>query len=104
MRTNTSRSFNLYWFPLCVLCVLCGESSSAPPTITYLYPAGAQRDSTVEVTVAGAFDKWPVKAWSSNPDVRIEAAKDKGKFTVTIGANAVPGVCWLRAFNDDGAS
>ncbi|HJZ54800.1 MAG TPA: PPC domain-containing protein [Gemmataceae bacterium] len=80
------------------------QSSAALPNITYLYPAGAQRGTSVEVTAAGNFDKWPVKVWASDKGVTVEPGKDKGKLSVTVAADAVPGVYWLRAFNDDGAS
>jgi hypothetical protein len=46
------------WFSLCVLCVLCGESSSLqanPPTANYIFPAGGQRGTTVDVRVGGLF-------------------------------------------------
>src|SRR5262245_33933946 len=89
---------------LCALCALCGESSAAPPTVTYLYPAGAQLGTTTEITAAGTFDKWPAKVWASGKGVTVEPAKDKGKLSVTVAADAVPGVYWLRAYNDDGAS
>src|SRR5262245_22902618 len=93
--------------PLCfaLLCVLCASvvnpAVSAPPNITYLHPAGAQRGTTVEVTAAGSFDKWPVKVWASDKGVTVQPGKDKGKLSVTVAADAVPGVYWLRAHNDD---
>jgi hypothetical protein len=72
--------------------------------VTYLYPAGAQRGTTAEVTAAGTFDKWPAKVWASGKGVTVEPGKDKGKLSVTVAADAVPGVYWLRAYNEDGAS
>lgn len=41
---------------LCVLCGLGGESAFAnPPTATYVFPAGGQRGTAVEVRVGGLF-------------------------------------------------
>lgn len=41
---------------LCVLCGLSGEYASAnPPTAAYVFPAGAQRGTSVEVRVGGLF-------------------------------------------------
>lgn len=94
-------------FPLCALCLLCAfvvNASAAPPTLTYLYPAGAQRGTTAEVAAAGSFDKWPVNVWASGKGVRVEPGKEKGKYSVKVAADAVPGVYWLRAYNPDGAS
>lgn len=93
--------FGLY---LCSSVFICGSASAAPPTLTYLYPAGAQRGTTAEVTAAGSFDKWPVKVWASGKGVVVEPGKDKGKYSVKVAADAVPGVYWLRAHNPDGAS
>src|SRR5438128_1168396 len=46
------------WSSLCVLCVLCGKSSSVfanPPTASYIFPAGGQRGTAVPVRVGGLF-------------------------------------------------
>ena len=39
---------------LCVLCVLCGESFSASPTLSSIQPRGAQRGTEATLTFAGA--------------------------------------------------
>jgi hypothetical protein len=78
--------------------------SATPPTLTYLFPAGAQRGTTVEVTAGGTFERWPVQAWIDRKGVEIKPATDKGKLTITVAADAVPGTYWLRLFDDEGAS
>jgi hypothetical protein len=90
--------------PLGVLCAFVVNAVAAPPSLTSLYPAGAQRGTTVEVAAAGTLDPWPVTVWASGPGVTVETAKDKGKLKVTVAADAVPGPYWLRAHNADGAS
>jgi hypothetical protein len=77
---------------------------AAPPSLTYLFPAGAPQGKTVEVTAGGTFARWPVQAWTDRKDVEIKAAKDKGKLTVAVAAEAVPGVCWVRLHDEQGAS
>src|SRR5262249_42346160 len=94
--------FSSLW-ALCLLCVFVVKSSAAAPTITYLYPEGAQRGTAVEVTAAGTFDA-SAKVWASGKGVSIEATKTAGKLKVTVAKDAVPGTYWLRAYNDDGAS
>jgi hypothetical protein len=86
---------------LCLLCVFVVSASAAPPTITYLYPAGAQRGTTADVAVAGTLDA-STKVWASGKSVSVEASK--GKFKVAVANDAIPGTYWLRAHNADGAS
>ncbi len=89
-----------------LLSLLAGPlvSFAAPPTVTYLYPSGGQVGSTVEVTAGGAFPKWPVSGWCSDPKIEITSLKDKGKFTVKIPAGVTPKPVWIRLHDADGAS
>jgi len=94
---------------LCLLCALfvlfvVRSSPAAPPVLTSVFPAGTQRGTTVEVTAAGTFEHWPVQAWVSGRSVSVELGKDKGKLSVTVAADAVPGTYWLRLFDEQGAS
>jgi hypothetical protein len=77
---------------------------AAPPALTHLYPAGAQRGTTVEVTAGGTFDRWPVQVWASDTAITGTATKDKGKLSITVAGDAAPGVCWLRLYDEQGAS
>ena len=77
---------------------------AASPELKTIEPAGARRGTSSEVAVAGTFDKWPVRAWVSGSGVRWEPMKQKGKFTATVEADAVPGPRWVRLIGDDGAS
>ncbi len=92
------------WGASCVFVAMATSLSAAPPAITNLYPAGAQRGTTVEVTATGTLDPWPTKFWVSGPGITAEPAKTKGKLAITTAAEAIPGVYWLRAHNADGAS
>ena len=82
----------------------CNSAHAGAPTVTSLFPAGAQRGTTVEITAAGTFERWPVQAWVSGRGVSVEPGKDKGKLSVTVAADAVPGIYWLRLFDEQGAS
>src|SRR4051812_48245391 len=90
-------------FYLCAV-PLCGESAAAPPAVTYLYPAGGQRGTTVEVTAGGTFDRWPVQVWTRDKGITATTGKDKGRTSITIAGDAVPGVQWLRLHDEQGAS
>ncbi|HTN77616.1 MAG TPA: PPC domain-containing protein [Pirellulaceae bacterium] len=95
-----------------LLMLLCGALSTlsaipiqaAPPKLTSLFPAGAQRGQSVVVTAAGEFPAWPVEAHCDRAGVTIVAEKERGQFRVTIAADALPGLCWWRAVHADGVS
>ncbi len=78
--------------------------TAAPPTLNYLYPAGAQQGKTVDVSAGGTFERWPVRAWGDRKGVEVKAAKDRGKLAVTVAPDAPPGVYWLRLHDEQGAS
>jgi len=79
-------------------------AQAAPPKVDYLFPAGAIRGSTTTVTAGGTIGNWPVQVWCDRSDLNIAAAGDKGKLTVTIPAEAPPGVAWIRLYDAEGAA
>src|SRR4051812_3634393 len=87
-----------------ILLGLTGVASAAPPALTSLFPAGAGRGQTVEVVAAGTFERWPVRAWVEGKGVEVRASKARGKLTVIVAADAVPGPRWLRVHDEQGAS
>jgi hypothetical protein len=91
---------------LCFSWLFISSSSlcAAAPTLTYLFPAGAQLGKTVEVTAGGTFERWPVRAWVDGKGLEIKAAPEKGKLTVAVAADAMPGTYWLRLFDEEGAT
>lgn len=74
------------------------------PSVKSIFPAGAQRGKTVEVTVSGSLKPWPPKVVLSGTGVRFEPTKTEGKFNVTIAADAPVGPRWIRLANEEGAS
>ncbi|MBY0527606.1 MAG: pre-peptidase C-terminal domain-containing protein [Gemmataceae bacterium] len=92
--------------PLLVLgsALVVPPCAAAPPTLTYLFPAGAQRGKTVEVAAAGTFERWPVRVWVDGKGVDVKAGTDRGKLTVTVAEDAPPGTCWIRLYDEQGAS
>ncbi len=77
---------------------------AAPPTLTSLFPAGAQVGSSAIVQASGSFDPWPVEAWCSDPKIVIKAGKDRGQYEVKLQPDAKPGIAWIRLHNSAGAS
>jgi hypothetical protein len=74
------------------------------PVLDRFYPPGACRGSEAEVTAAGSFDHWPVRAWVTGSGVSIDTAPDKGKLRFKVEANAAPGLRWVRLYDEEGAT
>src|SRR5437762_1999767 len=91
-------------FALLFLLIVACHGSAAPPKVDYLYPAGGQRGSKVEVTVGGTFERWPVQAHVEGKGLAVEVTKTTGKLIVTVAADAEPGVHNIRLFDEQGAS
>lgn len=95
----------LRWcFVLCACWCTFSWAEAAPPNLTFLFPAGAQQGKTVEVVAGGTFERWPVPAWASAKGLAITPAKDKGKLTIVVAADAAPGTHWIRIADEQGAS
>lgn len=91
-------------FQLLLAVLFSSAATAAPPKLDYLFPAGAQRGATIEVTAAGTFERWPVKAWCDGKGIDVKPGKTSGKLTVTVAKEVEPGTYWLRLYDDDGAS
>ncbi len=74
------------------------------PTLKRLFPAGAARGQTVEVTALGEAPKWPVKVWSDDSSITWEPQSDKGKFKVSVAGQARLGVHHVRFYDEDNAT
>jgi hypothetical protein len=90
--------------PLLALLATTIPALAAPPTVTHLYPAGARRGTTVDVTAGGTFERWPVKAWASDKGITITPGKDKGAIRIAVAAEVAPGTHWIRLHDEQGAS
>jgi hypothetical protein len=80
------------------------HASGAPPKLNAIFPSGAERGTSITVTAAGTFGKWPVKAWVDRPGIEVVAATEKNNLKVTVAPDAQPGVYWIRLYDDDGAT
>lgn len=79
-------------------------SFAKAPTLTDLFPPGAARGQTVAVSASGSFDHWPPKVWIDDRGVEIRAEKEKGKLSVTVAADATPGLRRVRLYDEEGAT
>jgi hypothetical protein len=92
-------------FCLCVLGASVVRSAfAAPPNATYLFPAGGQRGTTVEVVAGGTFERWPVQGRADVPGISIKPGKDKGKLKVSVAADVELGRHWIWLFDEQGVS
>lgn len=90
-------------YPLLLLTFLglTNLASAAAPTLTYLFPGGGQRGSTVAVTCTGKFD-WPIRI--DAPGVVVEPGEKSGQLTITIPSDLAADRVWIRLYNAEGAS
>jgi hypothetical protein len=84
--------------------LLAPGACAAPPALTYLFPAGAQRGQTVAVMAGGTFERWPVRGWADVRGITVKGEKDRGKLSVSVAADVPPGTHWLRVHDEQGAS
>ena len=89
-------------FAVALGCV--GLAEAAAPDVTSLFPAGARRGTSVAVTIQGKIGDGALRVWCSRPGVKVTLPEKPGPITVELAADAEPGVCWLRFFNEEGSS
>ena len=87
-----------------VVLLAAAGASAAPPTVEYLFPAGARQDSTVEVTAGGKIDEWPLRLWADHPGITAEFSKDKGKLSLKVDGAVPPGPHLVRLYGAQGPS
>lgn len=95
------------WTPILLSCFigLSGQVVEAgPPKVDLLYPAGGTRGATINVTLSGTFDPWPIQVWSNRSELQFKPLEEKGKVAITIPAESAPGIAWIRTYNAEGAS
>ena len=76
-------------------------ATSAPPTLTHLFPAGGQRGSRIVTTCTGEFD-WPVQVWA--PGVDVVPMEEKGKLEISVPQDLAADRVWIRLYNEEGIS
>ena len=54
-----------------------------PPQLDYLFPAGGQQGTTVELEIGGYLDPWPVEVWTDCPGLKFEVVQDSFVHTAT---------------------
>src|SRR3954469_20705331 len=89
---------------LVVVAAAASAAQAKPPTLARLFPPGAQRGRTSAVTASGSFDHWPVQGWADDPGIEVKAEREKGKLSIDVSAEVVPGVHWIRLGDDEGAT
>ena len=90
--------------PCFLALTLAAPALAKGPTLDHLYPAGGPRGSTVQVEASGQFERWPVRAWSSEPSIEVEPGAEKGRLSVTIAPDAPAGLYWIRLYDDEGVT
>ncbi len=78
--------------------------TAAVPVLDHLFPAALQIGTTNTVTAVGKFDPWPPRIWQDGGGMRWTPTTNAGVFEVVVDPGAVPGVRFVRAVNDEGAT
>lgn len=88
-----------------MLCCLAGSAArAAVPAPEFIFPAGGKQGATVNVTVGGKLDGWPVGVWTDHAGLAFKATTNSGAFTVSIAADVPPGPHLVRFYNGDGSA
>jgi len=78
---------------------------AATPKVDSIFPAGGQRGSEFDVTIAGNLEPWPLVVHCGEPRIRFAPDGEKqGKFRVSIDVGVDPGAYLLWFMNDDGVT
>ena len=67
----------MLWFNTAVI------YADEPPQLDYLFPAGGQQGTTVEIEIGGYLDPWPVEVWTDCPGLKFEVVQDSFVHTAT---------------------
>ena len=103
IRASLRRLLHIGVGPL-ITFLLASGALGAEPSLDAFYPVGGAVGTTNTVTAIGKFESWPPKVWVSKPGLEFVAETNKGKFSVTIASDAVPGPRLVRLYNDEGTS
>src|SRR6056297_1970517 len=97
-------SLSLLTFSLVAVSFVGSEKANAQLQLERFFPPSVGTGRTSEVTAEGKFPNWPVTAVSDRPDVTITAQEVSAKLSVSVAADAPPGLCWIRLHDESAAT
>ena len=104
MKANLMRPISLSLpFVLLILSSTRITAGEAPAT-SGVAPPGIQLGTTAEVKLSGKPGDGSLKVWSSRPGITWDVSEKGDTAKVTAGADAVPGLYWIRFYNQFGAT
>ncbi len=86
-----------------LLLLLVVPAVADAPKIDRIFPLGAQRGETTELTLVGK-PGGSLKGWSDRKGVSFQFDEKSKKVAVAVAKDALPGRCFLRFYNDTGAT
>lgn len=98
--------FRMLWCPILWLLAAIASSATAAeiPQLNFLFPAGGQVGTSVEVVAHGKFPSWPVKVWTDDPEIHWVCQTESGKLRAEISERAKLGLHWVRLVDAAGAT
>lgn len=85
------------------VCLAAAVAADAPK-IDRVFPPGLCRGTSVDVKLSGKPGDGPLRIWSDRAQLAFEVSEKQDAVHVTAPADAVPGIHWLRFYNDHGAA
>ena len=99
IRTNLGKVIGVFF-----LLQQLSHAVAAPPSLTYLYPAGVKAGTMVEVTAKGSLDPWPSTLTFNDRRLTAKPGDKKGTFVIHAAPDTTPGLYWCRAISTEGVS
>lgn len=82
----------------------CGPAWSQELSVDRLFPPAVTVGQATAIKLEGKLPAWPVKVACDRADLQFQVSEESGGLTVTVPAEAAPGIAWLRFYDDNSAA
>ncbi len=69
-----------------------------------LFPPSVTIGQATPVKLEGKVPNWPLQVQSDRADIQFQMSEESSGVTITVPADAAPGIAWLRFYDDSNAS
>lgn len=82
----------------------CSSARSQELSVDRLFPPAVTVGQETAIKLEGKLPTWPVKVACDRADIQFQTGEESGGLTVTVPAEAAPGIAWLRFYDDNSAA